>query len=235
MCGGICDGRDACTSCSPDATLDEAISVPTVSDRTAVHEVSDLGRAKNKRIVLLLGKEVAIGKQTCICASRGRSVRRVAEDRTAGVRVFLSFFRHCWRRGTYVERTIRQSASFEEMLLCMSPLAADTCHLAEKMPDGWIARTGEYCAYFFPRMWRRRCLFRSLLVLDWARRSGISPTLNVGMQLGPDRDQGHCWLSIGDRPFCESAGWPRQYGILFHRGNDVQYWTSLIPDAQDSV
>jgi len=193
-----------------------------------------LGRAKNKKIGSPIGKEVAIDKQPYKRASRDRSVGRLAEDQIAGIKTVLSFIRHCWRRGSHVERTIRRSASFEEMLLCLSPLAADACRLAEKTPEGWIARSGECCAYFFPRMWRRRCLFRSLLVWDWARRSGISPTLNVGMQLGPDRDQGHCWLSVGDRPFCETGGWPSQYGILFHRGNDVQYWTSLITDAQDS-
>ena len=190
--------------------------------------------ATNKKILLPVSREGAIGRQPFKRASRGRSVRRLAKNKIEGIKAALSLFRHCWRRGTCVERTIRQSASFEEMLLCLSPLSAGTCHMAEKTPDAWIARTGECCAYFFPRMWRRRCLFRSLLVLDWARWSGISPTLNVGMQLGPDRDQGHCWLSIGDRPFCEPGGWPRRYGILFHRGNDVQYWTTLIHDAQDS-
>ena len=196
--------------------------------------VAELGRTKNKKMGLLIGKSSAISEQSLKRAPRDRSVGRLAEDQKAGDRVVLSFIRHCWRRGIYVERTIRQSANFEEMLLRLSPLAAKTCHLAEKTPDGGIARIAECCAFIFPRMWRRRCLFRSLLVVDWAHRSGISPTLNVGMQLGPDWEQGHCWLSIGDRPFCESGGWPGRYGVLFHRGNDVQYWISLIPDAQGS-
>jgi hypothetical protein len=141
------------------------------------------------------------------------------------------FIVHCLRRAAYIERTIGRESSFEKMVWCLSPLAAQIRQEPGKTPEGWIARAAESCAYFFPRIWRRRCLFRSLLMLDWAHRLGVSPTLNVGMRLGPNRDQGHCWLSIGHTPFCEPAGWPEHYAVLFHRSGILQYWVSLASES----
>ena len=161
-----------------------------------------------------------------------RSVDRLPDEFAAKAGVGLSFLGHCLRRAFHIERILVQFMSFDEMLLHMSPVAAHNSMPPEKAPEGWIFRTAEFCACLFPRVWRRRCLFRSLLVLDWARQLGINPTLNVGMQLGRHHDQGHCWLSIGERPFCEPGGWPGRYGILFHRSSHVQYWTRFAPDAQ---
>jgi hypothetical protein len=165
------------------------------------------------------------------CRGGDTSVDRLRDGFAARARIGLSFLGHCLRRAFHIERTMAQFVSFDEMLLHMSPLAAHNSMPPEKAPEGWIFRAAEFCACLFPGVWRRRCLFRSLLVLDWARQLGVNPTLNVGVQLGPHRDQGHCWLSIGERPFCEPAGWPARYGILFHRSSNVQYWTRFAPDA----
>ena len=146
-------------------------------------------------------------------------------------RVFSSFLGHCLRRALFVRRTMLQFVSFDEMLSRISPIAEREPMRPTQIPEGWIVRAAEWCACLFPRLWRRRCLFRSLLVLDWARQLGIDPVLNVGMELGPRRDQGHCWLSIGNRPFCEAGGWPKRYGVLFHRSCGLRHWTSLTPNG----
>jgi hypothetical protein len=149
-----------------------------------------------------------------------------------GARVVLAFWGHCLRRALHIERTMRQFVGFDEMLLCMAPVAVQRPILLGRTTERWVTRAAGWCAYAFPGVWRRRCLFRSLLVLDWARGLGIDTTLNVGMELGVARDQGHCWLSIGDKAFCEPFGWPGRYGELFHRCGNLQYWTSLAPDAR---
>ena len=147
------------------------------------------------------------------------------------LRVLLSFLVHCARRAVGVERAMVRLLAFDEMLSRLSPLARRASARAETIPEGWIASVAEFYAYLFPRVWRRRCLFRSLLILDWARRVGLNPTLNVGMRLAPDRDQGHCWLSLGNRAFCEpGGGWPGRYGSLFHSDANVRYWAAVVQD-----
>jgi hypothetical protein len=168
-------------------------------------------------------------RQKCAPADGGP---RVAPDFVARLKIFLPFLGHCRRRAAYIARTMAQMVSFDRMLLCLSPLAGHVSLQVENTPDVWMARAAECCAWLIPRVWRRRCLFRSLLVLDWAHRSGIDATLNVGMSLGPQSEQGHCWLSIGGRPFCEPRGWPGGYGVLFHQSGNLQYWASLAPDAE---
>jgi len=150
-------------------------------------------------------------------------------------RVFLSFLWHCLHRALLVRRLMLQIVSFDEMLFRLSPLAASQSTTPEQIPEGTIVILAELFSCLFPRLWRRRCLFRSLLILDWSRQHGIDPTLNVGVELGESRDQGHCWLSLDGRPFCESGGWPARYSVLFHQGRKIQHWTSLAPASPDTV
>jgi hypothetical protein len=126
-----------------------------------------------------------------------------------------------------IRRVIRGETSFEAMLERLYPVNSRASLPYELVPQWWFGFCADGCARLFPSMWRRRCLFRSLMILDWVHRIGIQPTLNVGMRLNPERDQGHCWLSIADRPFCEPGGYLRPYGTVFHSGRDVRYWVSL--------
>ena len=158
----------------------------------------------------------------------------MTEDSSAEIGLVLSFARHCMWRAVFVKRAIKRCKSFEEMVASLSPPAAAGSSSSEAIPEAWITGIGEFCAFLFPVLWGRRCLFRSLLILDWAHRRGIRPELNVGMQLGSDRDQGHCWLSRGDRLFCEAGGWPERYGALFHSGRGVSYWTALSEETLES-
>lgn len=144
-----------------------------------------------------------------------------------GATPLLSFAVHGLRRSLHVARTMRRFLAFDAMLLQLSPVAGRPYATPHSLDEAGVARIAECFAVCFPWLWKRRCLFRSLLVLDWARQRGLDPTLNVGMELGLHQDQGHCWLSLGDRPFCERIGWPGRYGALFHQSKDVHYWTSL--------
>jgi len=141
----------------------------------------------------------------------------------------VSFGWHAFRRAFYIQRLMRRFVGFEEMLVRLYPLDANAVPPVA-VPEDSVLRVAESCAYLFPGLWHRRCLFRSLLVLDWAHRIGIDPTLNIGMELGLAREQGHCWLSLGERAFCEPGGWPRRYRTLFYRASGLQHWTSLAPD-----
>jgi len=171
------------------------------------------------------------GARRCRCGVAARRREVIIGMAVWPDRVLVSLFKHCLCRAFFIQRTILQCVSFDEMLVRLSPVAARE-KVPVRIPEGLVFRTADLCAYLLPWLWRRRCLFRSLLVLDWARRLGIDPTLNVGMELGLRQDQGHCWLSIGGRAFCEPGGWPTRYGTLFHRGGSLQHWTSLAPDAR---
>jgi hypothetical protein len=151
-----------------------------------------------------------------------------------GARVLLSFWGHCLKRAFFVQRTMLRFLSFDDMLSSISPPATSELTLPEEIPQESIVHTAEFFAYLFPWIWRRRCLFRCLLVLDWARQRGIDPTLNVGVELGKQRDQGHCWLSVDGKPFCEIGGWPQRYGELFYESRKIQHWTGLAPNAPNA-
>jgi hypothetical protein len=144
--------------------------------------------------------------------------------------VLVAFCGYAVRRAFFIQRTMTRLVSFEDMLMRLCPVERHTGRPPD-VPGGSIFRVADWCAYVFPWLWRRRCLFRSLLVLDWAHRMGIDPTLNVGMELGLNREQGHCWLSIGGEVFCEPGGWPARYRTLFYRGHRLQHWTSLAPEV----
>jgi hypothetical protein len=139
--------------------------------------------------------------------------------------LFVSFISHCARRAIFVQRIMCRRSGFDEMLSCLTPIAARTD--AQSVPERWIYVTADVFARMFPWLWRRRCLFRSLLVLDWAHGLGMDPTLNVGIKLGEHRAHGHCWLSIGGQPFCEPGGWPKLYRKLFYQDNRIQHWATL--------
>jgi hypothetical protein len=141
----------------------------------------------------------------------------------------LRFLLHCCRRAVHIERIMVRHVSFDCLLLSLHPISQNPPKSTELVPERWIAMAAECCACLFPGIWRRRCLFRSLLILDWAHPLGIDPILNVGMRLAPDSEHGHCWLSLANRAFCEPEGWPGRYGTLFHSDRNVQYWTTLAP------
>lgn len=147
------------------------------------------------------------------------------------INLLLLFVVHCARRARPIQRAMKKGASFECMMGYLSPLSGHGSLPEYELPEVYINRAGQFCAYLMPSVWRRRCLFRSLLILDWAHCLGIDPTFNVGMRLDPSGDQGHCWLSMGVRPFCESGGWPSQYDTLIHRDKGVQYWVTVVPDT----
>lgn len=144
------------------------------------------------------------------------------------------FVSHCCRRATHIRRVMRGETSFEAMLERLYPVNDREALSCELIPQWWFRMCADCCACVFPSMWRRRCLFRSLMILDWVHGIGIHATLNVGMNLGPDRDQGHCWLAIADRPFCELGGCPQPPGTVFHSGRDVRYWVCLGADKSSS-
>lgn len=147
----------------------------------------------------------------------------------------IRFLSHCCRRAWYIRRVIREETSFEAMLERLYP-AVDgrvplSCNL---IPQRWFGYCADRCACIFPSMWKRRCLFRCLMILDWAHRFGIHPTLNVGMRLKTERDSGHCWLSIADQPFCETEIQPWSCGTSFYSGPVVRYWVCMGEGATPS-
>jgi len=141
--------------------------------------------------------------------------------------LLIRFVFHCHRRALHIRRVIRGETSFEAMLDRLYPVDGRVPLPYELVPQGWFRLCADWCARVFPSMWRRRCLFRSLMILDWAHRMGIHATLNVGMMLRTERDQGHCWLSIGERPFCELGDYLPPSGTVFHSGRDVCYWVCI--------
>ncbi len=147
--------------------------------------------------------------------------------------VILRFLLHCWRRASFVGRTVARGAALEDMFDAMSSVSETGRPVA--LPELAVTLAAELCAFAIPGVWRRRCLFRSLLLLDWAHRLGIRPRLNVGMQLGRSWDRGHCWLSLDEKPFCELRSRPNRYGSLFHRGGDISYWVQLVGDATGAM
>jgi hypothetical protein len=124
-----------------------------------------------------------------------------------------------------------RTLDFETMVQSLHATPGQPSAAPPALPERWMAGAAECCACLFPGLWRRRCLFRSLLIMDWAHQQGIAPTLNVGMRLAAATEQGHCWLSVGDRAFCESGGWPRDYTLPFHRGRNIAHWAILAPNA----
>jgi hypothetical protein len=149
--------------------------------------------------------------------------------------LFIGFVFHCARRALTIRRVIRGETSFEAMLARLSPAGVQGALSYEQVPQRWFCFCADGCARLFPSMWKRRCLFRSLIILDWVRRIGLQTMLNVGMKLGPGRDQGHCWLSIADRPFCEPGGYLGPYGTVFHCGRDVRYWVCFGVGVTSSI
>jgi hypothetical protein len=189
---------------------------------------------KRESVVIFRAHESVPQLMICRSARIDRSLGRPVEEFAVRLRIVLLFLVHSCRRATWIESTMAHVLSFDEMLLRLSPVAARRLYPAESIPGRWVAATAELFACLFPRVWRRRCLFRSLLILDWAHRSGVHPTLNVGMHLESGRESGHCWLTVGNRPFCEPGDWSGRYGVLFYRRGDLQHWASTIPGTQSA-
>ena len=59
--------------------------------------------------------------------------------------------------------------------------------------------------------------------MDWARRRGFDPRLNIGVGQTAAGVEGHAWLSIGREPFCERAAGYLRYPVCLDEGGIV-YW-----------
>jgi Transglutaminase-like superfamily len=120
------------------------------------------------------------------------------------------------------------------LLAPLRPVAKDCCRLKGGIPERPVALAAECFAWLFPRIWRRRCLFRSLLILDWVRQFGLDPTLNVGMRFVALDARGHCWLSLDDHVFCGTEGWPGRHDVLlyFDKDKNVRYWGDFVLHSQ---
>lgn len=145
--------------------------------------------------------------------------------------LFLDFAVHCLRRVGYIRRLIREEVGFEAMLERLPPVVEPGRSSSAIVPQQWIACCADGFARAFPSLWRRRCLFRSLIILDWAHRNGLCPMLNVGMRLQPGHDRGHCWLSLDNEVFCELGGRHQPNEASFHSGSGVRYWVTVAESS----
>ena len=87
-----------------------------------------------------------------------------------------------------------------------------------------IARIALFISSFHPSIWKRRCLFSSLLIMKWAHSKGLIPKLNIGMREGLKSMEGHAWLSLDGKPFCERSTLRENYPIRFSRSRKINYW-----------
>lgn len=86
-----------------------------------------------------------------------------------------------------------------------------------------IETVAKFVSWLFPSIRKRKCLYRSLLILCWSERFGLSPLLNVGLKFsGPV--QGHAWLTIGNRPFCDSSRLCAHYPSELATHGRVRFW-----------
>ena len=76
----------------------------------------------------------------------------------------------------------------------------------------------------------RKCFFRAFILAHILRRRGLPVSLNVGLcglngrQNGRTID-GHCWLTLDDRPYLEDGDWREKYPDFLATGqNGIRYW-----------
>jgi len=139
-----------------------------------------------------------------------------------------SFVRHCLRRAGEVRRVMAGESAIPQMAVRLGALRPG-CRPVELSAAAQrrIAALAEACSWMHPSLWRRRCLFRSLIILDWARTMGLDPAMNIGMRFDGPSAQGHCWLSLNGACFCEARSWPGGYPIRFLGMPGATYWVGL--------
>ncbi len=77
---------------------------------------------------------------------------------------------------------------------------------------------------------KQKCFFRAFILASVLRPYGIPAVLNVGLRsLGvcqtDARIDGHCWLSLDNKPFLEAGDPANSYPLFMGRAtNGVQYW-----------
>jgi hypothetical protein len=76
----------------------------------------------------------------------------------------------------------------------------------------------------------RKCFFRTFILAHVLRRRGVPVSMNVGLcGLNGNRNggsiNGHCWLTLNDKPYLEDVDWRGQYPHLLATGlNGIRYW-----------
>jgi len=86
-----------------------------------------------------------------------------------------------------------------------------------------IEMVANFFSLLFPSIRKRKCLYRSLLILYWSDRFGLSPLLNVGLKFS-GQVQGHAWLTVANQPFCDSSRLCTHYPSELATQGRVRFW-----------
>lgn len=153
------------------------------------------------------------------------SDKRGLEAIRSGWVLWVSFGWHAVCRASHVAAVIGEGGTVLQMMQRLSPAVENPRQWMSQPCLEWaLAWSAAVFSWRFPSIYRRRCLFRSLLLLDWARGRSVQPTVNIGIFAEDRQTQGHCWLSFGLQVFCEPGGWPARYREPFGGDGGVANW-----------
>ncbi len=112
-------------------------------------------------------------------------------------------------------------STFEEMILAASGQKNKSGYRA--INERAIERVAQLFSWLFPSLAKRKCLFKSLLIMKWSEGYGMYPLLNIGMKFS-GRVQGHAWLTVDNLPFCDSSRLCEQYPHPLAGQGRIRYW-----------
>jgi hypothetical protein len=121
-----------------------------------------------------------------------------------------------------VKNIITYNSTLNEMVNAY-PLSSSNLH-KRKINEKAIEIVATIFSWLFPSVRKRKCLFRSLLILFWSERFGLSPLLNVGLKF-QGQVQGHAWLTVGNSPFCDSSQLCVYYPHEMATQGKIRFWS----------
>lgn len=141
------------------------------------------------------------------------------------ITAILSLFYYCTTNSFFIRKTIVSNNSISNMIdrLEVKPNNPKLINLSQKWQKiyVYIVLLFSFC---MPKIKNRRCLFVSLLLLDWFRMKNIDPIINVGISNKRQEVAGHCWLSLMQKPFCELSTLSKNYKIVIGKTEEIIYW-----------
>lgn len=135
--------------------------------------------------------------------------------------VTFDFLFFCVRNSCSVRNIMAKYSTLNELVMAAPDPVSRT--LTGSINETAIEMVAKFFSWLFPSIKSRKCLYRSLLILYWSKKFGLSPLLNVGLEFS-EKVQGHAWLTVNNQPFCDSSRLYSRYPNNLATQGPVRFW-----------
>jgi len=138
--------------------------------------------------------------------------------------IVISFIKYAIFNSFQICKVIKGDISLAEIVDQINRVKRNHVTAIKTFTQKGIGNLAFFFSIFFPSIWGRNCFFSSLLIMKWSYSCGLTPKLNIGLRPDKGDIEGHAWLSLDNKTFCERTTLSENYTIKLSETEKLIFW-----------